>query len=217
MKNLNETAGILKSLAPKIIHHEETPRSLYEKLDVQSSGVKQGLTEERLRASIGHLRALTSFFRWYPDLYLDSIKDPGENFKFYAYQRLFLRCALRHRYMYATFPRAYSKSFLAIMAEYLKCVFYPNSKLFIVSGGKEQSAKIAQEKIDELWKFFPSLRNEIIEGHGVKNGSIFKQDYIKLVFKNGSYLDIVAARQSSRGGRRTSQKICVYRLDFYLK
>ena len=100
-----------------------------------------------------------------------------------------------------------SKSFLSIMALYLRCIFYPNSKLFIVSGGKEQSARIAQEKIEELWKFFPALKNEIIDQRGAKNSSSFQRDYIKLVFKNGSYLDIVAARQSSRGGRRTSQKI----------
>lgn len=51
-----------------------------------------------------------------------------------------------------------SKSFLSIMALYLRCIFYPNSKLFIVSGGKEQSARIAQEKIEELWKFKKDLR-----------------------------------------------------------
>ena len=34
--------------------------------------------------------------------YLDSIKDPNEKFNFFFYQRLFLRAALRHRYMYAT-------------------------------------------------------------------------------------------------------------------
>lgn len=64
--------------------------------------------------------------------------------------------------------------------------------------------KIAKEKIEELWKFFPSLQNEIIEERGNKNSSTFQKDYVKLVFKNGSYLDIVAAKDSSRGGRRTS-------------
>lgn len=82
---------------------------------------------------------------------------------------------------------------------------------------KEQSARIAQEKIEELWKFFPALKNEIIDQRGAKNSSSFQRDYIKLVFKNGSYLDIVAARQSSRGGRRTSQKITSTTLTRYKK
>lgn len=204
----------MESLALKIEQSSVSiPSSLYKKLNITTSGDKLGMTEDRMRASIKKVRGLVSFFRQYPDLYLDSIKDPNEKFSFYFYQRLFLRAALRHRYMYATFPRAYSKSFLSIMALYLRCIFYPNSKLFIVSGGKEQSARIAQEKIEELWKFFPALKNEIIDQRGAKNTSSFQRDYIKLVFKNGSYLDIVAARQSSRGGRRTSQKNYVDHLD----
>lgn len=31
-----------------------------------------------------------------------------------------------------------------------------------------------------------------------------QRDYVKIAFKNGSYMDIVAARNSTRGGRRTS-------------
>lgn len=63
--------------------------------------------------------------------------------------------------------------------------------------------KIAQEKIEELWKFFPALKNELVLGQGL-NVTKMQRDYIKLVFKNGSYLDIIAARESARGGRRTS-------------
>lgn len=128
------------------------PPSLLKKLNIKI-GEKEEVTEGRVKDSMEGLRKTVSFFRQYPDIYLDKIKDPNEKFEFYFYQRFFLRCAMRHRYMYATFPRAYSKSFLSIMALYLRCIFYPNSKLFIVSGGKEQSARIAQEKIEELWKF----------------------------------------------------------------
>lgn len=117
------------------------PPGLISKLNVVSSGDKLGISVDRLKASIPKLRKLISFFRVYPDLYLDIIKDPDEKFEFYYYQRIFLRSAMRHRYVYATFPRAYSKSFLSIMALYLRCMFYPNSKLFIVSSGKEQSAR----------------------------------------------------------------------------
>ena len=33
-----------------------------------------------------------------------------------------------------------SKSFLAVLCLYVRCMLYPNSKVFIVSGGKEQAA-----------------------------------------------------------------------------
>lgn len=179
------------------------PDSLLKKLGVKQDTTKVGISEGRVKAVMPKLRALISYFREYPDLWLDTVRDPMENFNFFFYQRVFLRAVTRHRYTYATFPRAYSKSFLSILALYVRCVMYPNSKLFIVSGGKEQSAKIAQEKLDEIWKFFPALKGELVWEKG-PGGTKMQRDYINLRFKNGSYLDIVAAQQSSRGGRRTA-------------
>ena len=43
---------------------------------------------------------------------------------------------MRHRYVYATFPRAYSKSFLSMMALMIRCVLYPGADLFVTTGGK---------------------------------------------------------------------------------
>ena len=84
-----------------------------------------------------------------------------ENFHLYFYQRVFLRAAMRHRYMYATFPRAYSKSFLSVLILMIRCVLFPNGHLFVTTGGKEQAAGIAREKVEELCKLIPGLNNEI--------------------------------------------------------
>lgn len=67
---------------------------------------KQGLSEERLSAQVPHLRKLISFYREYPDLLVDFMKGPESTFNFYFYQRVFIRVVMRHRYVYATFPRA---------------------------------------------------------------------------------------------------------------
>lgn len=77
-------------------------------LSLEEGGKKQGLSEERIKAQMDNLRSLISFFREYPDLLIDYLlKDNNpHNFKFYHYQRLFLRVVMRHRYVYATFPRA---------------------------------------------------------------------------------------------------------------
>lgn len=71
-----------------------------------TKGQKQGLSEERLKAQLPHLRNLISFYREYPDLLIDYIKGENSTFNFYFYQRIFLRVVMRHRYVYATFPRA---------------------------------------------------------------------------------------------------------------
>lgn len=161
---------------------------------------KQGLSEERLKEQVPALRNLIAFYREYPDYLVDFMKGPDSTFKFYFYQRIFLRVVMRHRYVYATFPRAYSKSFLSMMVLMLRCVLYPGSHLFVTTGGKEQAASITIAKIEEICKLIPSLNNEINWDRGVSKKS---KDNVNYVFKNGSSIDILAARQSSRGQRRT--------------
>lgn len=97
---------------------------------------KQGLSEQRLLANIDGLRNIISFFREYPDIFVDFIKGQNSTFNFLFYQRIYLRIAMRHRYVYATFPRAYSKSFLSMMTLMIRCILYPNSHLFVTTGGK---------------------------------------------------------------------------------
>ena len=170
-------------------------------LDLSANrGQKIGLSEERVRSQLPKIRELIAFFRMYPDLFVDYIKGPDCTFKFLFYQRIFLRCVMRHRFAYATFPRAYSKSFLSMMTLMLRCILYPNSHLFVTTGGKEQAASITIAKIEEICKLIPALNNEINWDRGVSKKS---KDDVKYVFKNGSSIDILAARQSSRGQRRT--------------
>lgn len=162
---------------------------------------KAGLSKERIEKIIPILRQYIAFWREYPDIFVEFLcGDNPENFKLFFYQRVFLRAVMRHRYAYATYPRAYSKSFLSILVLMIRCILFPNSKLFVTTGGKEQAAGIAKEKVEELCKLIPGLKNEIDWSRGASKSS--KDDLI-YIFKNGSQLDIIAARQSSRGKRKT--------------
>lgn len=162
---------------------------------------KLGLSEERIREQIPVIRQYIAYWREYPDMLVDFLcGDNPHNFHLFFYQRVFLRAVMRHRYAYATFPRAYSKSFLSVLVLMLRCILYPGSHLFVTTGGKEQAAGIAKEKSDELCKLIPGLNNELDLTRGKTKSS---KDNIELVFKNGSKLDIMAARQSSRGKRAT--------------
>lgn len=64
--------------------------------------------------------------------------------------------------------------------------------------GKEQSAKIAREKVMEIFDIFPLLKKEIV-GDGN-----FGADYMRLSFRNKSIFDVVSALNSQRGGRRAA-------------
>ena len=159
---------------------------------------KMEITPDRIKAQLGEITKAASFWREYPDKFIDFMKGPNSKFNLFFYQRVFLRSVMRNRYAYATFPRAYSKSFLSIMALLTRCILYPGAKLFITSGGKEQAANIAREKIDEILDLIPGFKREI----DWKQTNLGGKDYVRVVFKNGSKLDIVAASQRTRGGRR---------------
>ena len=172
------------------------------KLSLSKDNKKVGLSEERLKAAIPVGRQYIAFWREYPDIFVEFLCGPEnkENFHLFFYQRVLLRAVMRHRYAYATFPRAYSKSFMSVLILMLRCILYPGSHLFVTTGGKEQAAGIAKEKADELCKLIPGLMNELDMSRGKTKTS---KDNIELVFKCGSKLDIMAARQSSRGKRAT--------------
>lgn len=80
--------------------------ALQDLLDISKKRQKQGLSEERVRAIIPIARKYIAFWREYPDIFVDFMAGPNTTFHLYFYQRIFLRAAMRHRYMYATFPRA---------------------------------------------------------------------------------------------------------------
>ena len=162
---------------------------------------KTGISEERIRAQMPIIRQYIAYWREYPDMFVEFLCGSNpENFQLYFYQRLFLRAVMRHRYAYATFPRAYSKSFLSVLILMLRCVLFPGAHLFVTTGGKEQAAGIAREKAEELCKLIPGLKNEIDWTRGATKAS---KNMVEYLFKNGSKLDIIAAQQSSRGKRAT--------------
>lgn len=171
-------------------------------LSLSKGGKKMGLSEERIREQLPIIREYIAFWREYPDMFVEFLcgETNPENFHLFFYQRLFLRAVMRHRYAYATFPRAYSKSFLSVLILMLRCVLFPGAHLFVTTGGKEQAAGIAREKAEELCKLIPGLKNEIDWSRGASKAS---KNMVEYLFKNGSKLDIMAAQQSSRGKRAT--------------
>ena len=114
--------------------------ALQDLLDLSQSRKKVGLSEERVMAIVPAAREYIAFWREYPDMFVDFLvhgynREPKDGeFKFYFYQRVFLRSVMRFQYVYAVFPRAYSKSFLSVMALMIRCILYPGVHLFVTSG-----------------------------------------------------------------------------------
>lgn len=160
------------------------------------------LTEDYLIENEDIFRRYANFFSAYPDLYLDLIKPVDLAFNLFFYQRILLRALMRYKEIYVTAPRAFSKSFLTILALFLQCVFLPGTKRFICAPNKIQGAQIAKEKLIEIYDKFPLLRREVIGGDISDTPGNFGKDYVTIKFRNGSQFDVVGALESARGGRR---------------
>ena len=179
--------------------------ALQDLLALNNKHKKIGLSPERVDAIKSELRQYIAFWREYPDILVDFMvrgtrtEEREGEFKFYFYQRVFLRAVMRHQYVYAVFPRAFSKSFLSVMVLMLRCILYPRANLFVTSGGKEQAASILKDKVTEICTLIPAFDRELDRRRGK---TLEGKDYCKYIFKNGSTLDNIAARESSRGKRR---------------
>ena len=174
-------------------------------LSLDKNQKKIGISPERIEQIKPQLREYISFWREYPDLFVDFMQTGGDpekekdlTFRLFFYQRVFLRAAMRFKYVYAVYPRAYSKSFLSVMILMIRAILYPRAKLFSTAGGKEQAAQILQEKVDDICQKIPAFQREIDWTRGEtkvgKDSCIYK-------FKNGSTIENLAATERSRGRR----------------
>lgn len=179
--------------------------ALQDLLNLTQDRQKIGLSEERVTAIIPEARKAISYWREYPDMFVDFMagkwlpEPPKETLTLYFYQRVFLRAAMRYKYVYAVFPRAYSKSFLSVLILMTRAILYSGSKLFVTSGGKEQASGILKEKVQEICTLVPGFAKEIDWGRGQ---TLEGKDYCKYIFRNGSFIDNLAASEKSRGKRR---------------
>ena len=86
--------------------------ALQDLLSISSDSRKKiGISEERIEAIKPALRQYIAFWREYPDMFIDFLQTgadgevPKDGLRFYFYQRVFLRVAVRYRQVYAVFPR----------------------------------------------------------------------------------------------------------------
>ena len=153
------------------------------------------LTQDRIEKHRKLYEKIWQFFSAYPDLYIDLITPSDSEMTLFFYQRIFLRSLMRYKQIAIIAPRAFSKTFISVLGIILQCIFIPKSKRFICAPKKEQGAKVAKEKFDEIFDRYPLLRKEVLS-------YTTSTENIKLTFRNGSIFDVVAALDSQRGGRR---------------
>lgn len=171
----------------ELFNNDIIQRAEREGVEVEKGAV---LTEEYLKVHEEDLRKTMDFYTAYPDIYLDTIKPADSTFELFFYQRIVLRAIMRYKEVFVTACRAFSKSFITILALFLQCIFMPGTKRFICAPNKNQSAQIAKEKIFEIYEKWPLLKKEVIGGDILDTPGNFGKDYVTIKFRNGSQFDV---------------------------
>lgn len=174
------------------------------------------ISAQDIREQFGSYQKAISFYRAYPDKLVDLlVAASGEecNFKLYPFQRMMLRGFARSQKSFLTYSRGTSKSFVVVLWMFLCCILYPGYKFGQVANSKQQSAAILDAKVSEVLSLLPILNFEILKRSTVK-------DQLIVIFKNGSFFQNVAQKQTSRGLRFTGiivEEICEMNDDQMLR
>lgn len=114
-------------------------KSLLHLSSEKSKNLKVEVDKEKIRKHLSDYQNIIAYWRWYPDKFVDYLcsLNPDNSFKFYFFQRLYLRIVMRYKTVYATFSRGFSKSFLAVLCLMIKATLYPGAQLATVADGKQ--------------------------------------------------------------------------------
>lgn len=65
------------------------------------------VNEERVRQDLPDLQKLVAYWRVYPDKFIDYLcsLNPNNQFRFFYYQRIYLRASMRYKHVYCVYPR----------------------------------------------------------------------------------------------------------------
>lgn len=109
--------------------------------------------------------------------------------------QMFLLFLMNHFlfFMYLA-ARGQGKSFIIAVYCVCRCILYPNSKILISSGVKNQAKLIITQKIKELERLFPNVRREI---KTIKDSN----QECMVEFHNTSTITAVVSNDNSRGYR----------------
>lgn len=124
------------------------------------------------------------------------------NIKLKPFQSILLYMMFHYVYVMYIAARSQGKTYLTALFCICRAVLFPMTKIVVASGSKGQAMKIVTEKIPEIMANSPNLRREI-----AKISTSMNTDDPNVVFKNGSWIKVVASNEKARSARA---HICVY-------
>lgn len=150
--------------------------------------------------NIDKLKALRSWFLWYPDLAFDLLSPSVGGLKLCFDQRVSMRCDSRFAAFHTCQPRGSAKTFGNIWVAIVDSIVLPAIEIAVSAQTKENAAELLNDKYSELLRWVPALQNEVLKYKHSNNDT-------EVLFRNKARFDILANAQSSKGQRRKRLRI----------
>ncbi len=116
------------------------------------------------------------------------------NIKLKLFQKILIWVMMVYDAFYFVAARGIGKTYLVALFAVCRCILYPGSKIVCCSYTFKQGKEIILKITDDFMQKSPLLRNEVAK---VSTG----QNDCFVYFKNGSWIRVVVAGESSRGAR----------------
>lgn len=132
-----------------------------------------------------------AYYRSNPSRFLEDF-IPGLTLKWF--QKILLWAMANYDAFYFVAARSLGKTYLVALFAVYRCILYPGSKIIACSYTFKQGKEVVLKITDDFMQKSALLRNEI------SKVSIGQND-CAIYFKNGSWIRVVVAAESSRGAR----------------
>ena len=110
------------------------------------------------------------------------------------FQKILIWAMMKYDAFYFVASRSLGKTYLVGLFACIRCILYPGTKIVACSYTFKQGKEIILKITDDFMQKSPLLRNEI------SKWSVGQND-CSVYFKNGSWMRVVVAAESSRGAR----------------
>ena len=130
---------------------------------------------------------LVSYWRWYPDKFLDLIESENSDYSLELIQRVNLRAFCRFQNVFVTGSRGTTKTYAVFLADLVKGVLWPGIQQAYYGPSLKQTADICAKTWKQIEKNYPMLAS-------MWNVVSMSSDRFVLETKFGSRISITAMR-----------------------
>ena len=130
---------------------------------------------------------LISYWRFYPDKFLDAMEDDDSKYQIQLIQRIFMRANARYSQVFITASRGTTKSFCEIGEKLAEGILYPGVDGQYAGPSREQLANILSGVVEDVFRQWPGLRDY----WAFQSNS---RDNFEMVSNEGSHIMINVAR-----------------------